>query len=123
MPGVEARRERLQRREEVAADFRLDALTAPGDREARSEPRQAVEDGGRRDQRDEVSYRRRGRIGLERVDRALDRPRDRERRVRSRSQARDAESVARSVAPDVAPDRPSGRGQPRLPAACGERAA
>src|SRR5438128_1846024 len=100
-----------------------DAALPASDREAGAEPRDAIDDGEQRDERDDVSDRCRGRIRLQGVDRPLYRPGNRERRERRGPEASDADAVARSVGPEVTPGGPSGRGQPRLPAACGRRAA
>ena len=108
-------------RVEVVADVRLDALAPSGDREARAEPCDTVDEREEHDQTDVVPDRRR--VPLQSVDCSLHRPRDRERRERRGPEAGDADTVARSVPPDVTPGRPGGRGQPRLPAACGRRAA
>jgi hypothetical protein len=121
--GVEPRRERLEGRIEIVPDIGLDPLTTAGDREARPEPRDAVDESEQRDEGGRRADRRRPGIGLQCVDRALDHPGNRDRREGGGAEAEDADGVARTVAPDVAPGRPRGRGQPRLPAACGKRAA
>jgi len=85
--------------------------------------RDAVADREQHDQRDVVADRGGRRMRLERVDRSLHRPGDCQRRERRGGETDDAEGVAGPVVPDVTPRRPRGRGQPRLPAACGWSAA
>ena len=97
MLRVELRRERLEGRVEIVAEIRLDALAAPGDREARAEARDAVADREQHDQRDVVADRGGRRMRLERVDRSLHRPGDCQRRERRGGETDDAEGVAGPV--------------------------
>jgi hypothetical protein len=121
MRREERGRERLQARVEVVADVVLDALGAADDREAGAEPRRPVADGEDQDQQG-VTANRRGRVGLERLDRLLDRPGNAEAQQGPGEQTAGSEEITRAVTGEVAPDRADCRGQ-RVPSANGRSAA
>ena len=115
-------REALHAGVEVVAHVELHALRGADEGKARSEPHDAVRDREGDDEGDERAERRRRRIPLERVDRALDGPRNREREPGAGRETREPDEVPganRRGSESSASTPRRARRQAALPAACG----
>jgi hypothetical protein len=119
----EFRRKSLKRRIQLVTQVGLDTLRGADRREARAEAGQPVR-GGQRQDDGGIAGERSGRaVAREGVDGVLDRPRDGQGKARGRGETERAERIARAIPRDGVDEGACGRGQPRLPAACGLRAA